>query len=501
MNRDKSNSTSTNVFSRLWVILLFAAGVIVQVLLLVMQENRQFETVNLVITIIFFLILLVIFIIIFRCIGKGLRFRKDLENATDRIISLSEQHENDEDEDNSEILEDLFQQKLFHTRALTRAFAAYRQDVNKMRDNNSPAAIDIENYINQDLLDEEISMHFLNQIPGAMTGLGILGTFVGLSLGLNSFNFQEAAYNMTSELQPLMDGIKVAFHTSIIGLIYSLGFSFFFSKQLAGHREAVDEFLDTYRNYVVPVTEDGSTGTFIKYQQSIVELLKEQSDNQQYQQQTLIPELQKMSRAVTTYAEENQRTQEEQLERIVNQFIERMNASLGYSFRNLQDVINSTNENQRQILRELKTSMNEISRMTYDLQNVNQSMEQSVKQVTAYLELVNSLQATAQSNLESLNAQTDYNNKILTSERTLLTSITESTGKTSKAMTEFLNKASAQTTAIQKTSERVDRLSSHIENVADQITEQNNQMYAAMTQKSAKAAGSSKSVTRTGSLK
>ena len=47
---------------------------------------------------------------------------------------------------------------------------------------------DIEEYINFNLIDTVIHRNRMNQVAGVMTGLGILGTFIGLSIGLQSFN-------------------------------------------------------------------------------------------------------------------------------------------------------------------------------------------------------------------------------------------------------------------------------------------------------------------------
>ena len=58
-----------------------------------------------------------------------------------------------------------------------------------------------------------------------LTSLGITGTFVGILLGLQEFNIS----NIDSSLEKLLDGLKVAFLTSVFGLVSSLlaQFTFF----------------------------------------------------------------------------------------------------------------------------------------------------------------------------------------------------------------------------------------------------------------------------------
>ena len=84
-----------------------------------------------------------------------------------------------------------------------------------------------------------------------MTGLGILGTFIGLSIGLQAFN-TGSAEEITNSIGPLMDGIKVAFHTSIYGMIFSLTFNLIFKTVLEQAYHKLDEFVAEFKRYVRP---------------------------------------------------------------------------------------------------------------------------------------------------------------------------------------------------------------------------------------------------------
>ena len=83
----------------------------------------------------------------------------------------------------------------------------------------------IDDYINRDTVDQIMNKNLLNLIPGVMTGLGILGTFIGLSFGLQNFNTGSSG-EIAESIAPLMSGIKVAFHTSVFGMILSLFFNY-----------------------------------------------------------------------------------------------------------------------------------------------------------------------------------------------------------------------------------------------------------------------------------
>lgn len=59
---------------------------------------------------------------------------------------------------------------------------------------------------------------FVDQAPGFLTSLGILGTFIGIIIGLYEFSLEE----IDRSIADLMAGLKTAFITSVIGLALSL---------------------------------------------------------------------------------------------------------------------------------------------------------------------------------------------------------------------------------------------------------------------------------------
>ena len=60
--------------------------------------------------------------------------------------------------------------------------------------------------------------HRIEMIPSAVSTLGVLGTFLGITLGLLCFNTQD----LTTSIPELLEGLKTAFFTSLAGMIASL---------------------------------------------------------------------------------------------------------------------------------------------------------------------------------------------------------------------------------------------------------------------------------------
>lgn len=77
--------------------------------------------------------------------------------------------------------------------------------------------------------------NFLEYAPTLMTSLGILGTFVGIMIGLMDFD----ANDIDKSIPGLLDGLKTAFVTSIVGMLAAVVFNasdaFFFAPRRASN--------------------------------------------------------------------------------------------------------------------------------------------------------------------------------------------------------------------------------------------------------------------------
>ena len=90
-----------------------------------------------------------------------------------------------------------------------------------------------QTYFNNSVLDSFLNMRFWLSLPGTFVGFGILGTFVGLTIGIDGFDSSSSEGIQTS-IQTLLSGISTAFYTSLFGIGSSIIFGFlekyFFNK-------------------------------------------------------------------------------------------------------------------------------------------------------------------------------------------------------------------------------------------------------------------------------
>ena len=90
----------------------------------------------------------------------------------------------------------------FRQKDLDELFRLYRDEAEQQKEGGEVIS-DIEDWINEDSLSLRTWQGLVTQVPGILTGLGIIGTFVGLLLGISSIGFSsvEAALESISILR------------------------------------------------------------------------------------------------------------------------------------------------------------------------------------------------------------------------------------------------------------------------------------------------------------
>lgn len=87
------------------------------------------------------------------------------------------------------------------------------------------STVDADQYFNINNICSNISVSFWQNLGGVFTGLGILGTFLGLSVGVSNIDISETAL-MQESIGVLLKGLGTAFYTSLIGISVALLFNF-----------------------------------------------------------------------------------------------------------------------------------------------------------------------------------------------------------------------------------------------------------------------------------
>ena len=170
------------------------------------RSNSQFSFIfNLIFLVSMFLL---VFGFILTNVKKAINIRNQLKNAIDKLKG--------EDWENIS----------FEMSELKTAYENYQDEMKRLSQAESAdsprISCDIEEYIYPQLLNNIIKKPICESISGTMTGLGLLGTFLGLIIGLKDFSTD---YNeIQNSILMLLNGIKMSFLTSVYGVLFSLVF-------------------------------------------------------------------------------------------------------------------------------------------------------------------------------------------------------------------------------------------------------------------------------------
>lgn len=219
---------------------------------------------------------------------------------------------------------------------------------------------EIEEYLNEEELDNHIHKRLLEMIPEIFTSLGILGTFVGLVWGLK--NFQPNNYEaMTSSVASLVDGIKVAFLTSIYGIALSIIYTFGMKSEYSSMTENLQAFLEKFHSCVMPTAENESRNLLVASQKNQTAAMNQMAEQFSVQmaesfEKVITPTFVKMNDSLDMLSTSVLRCQQEAVREILNTFLKEMRSSFHMQFQDFNEA-----------LAQLKTAQNENVSYTSEL--------------------------------------------------------------------------------------------------------------------------------------
>ncbi len=220
------------------------------------------------------------------------------------------------------------------------------------------ANCDIEEFINEQLLERVGSSYFNSAISGTLTGLGILGTFLGLSMGLGSFQGEDI-YTISDNVGPLLSGMKVAFHTSVYGILFSLIFNFVYRSIMADAYGKLDLFLTAFRQCAAPSGAGGD--------ENAAAMLVYQANMANYMKQLL-----ELSRGESA-------AQTEAMERMADRFLERLQAATGTRFQELGEALKNASYVQAASVKNEKSVMDAAAALTESSRHLQETMDRMMR--------------------------------------------------------------------------------------------------------------------------
>lgn len=260
------------------------------------------------------------------------------------------------------------------------------------------ATVPAEVFFNtQVLVDTPLNTEFFRHLPGLLTGIGIIGTFSGLIIGLSGFEPTGSAEDIKVSLGALLGGVKEAFYASagaiaVAMLITTLEKHHLNSryKQVEQLAQAIDALYEAgageeYLARLVKATEEGADQTK-QLKQSLVDDLKQiltdlterqiQASQQHSQrmaqdvgiaiEQSLQAPMQKIADVVAQASGQQGTAVQNMLENILTAFMAKIEDTFGGQMHGL-------NEMMTQSVGAMREMQSEFGKLVADLRQVGQS--------------------------------------------------------------------------------------------------------------------------------
>lgn len=287
-------------------------------------------------------------------------------------------------------------------------YKTYRENANELRRENPDGWHGtIGDYFFEENFDEYLRLEVYDQYPGFFTGVGMLGTFVGLSMGLLNLNdLGGSAEQLMIQLSPLMSCIQLAFITSISGLFLSFFFNFQYRRGLKELYENLDLFVHKYSAREETVDTTGLS-RMLEQQVKQSTLLSNLSENIAIKvSDVLLEQMKKMETAYNAACDRLAAAQIEGMDHMVNMFTKELMGTLTQGVGVLSESVKATNEYQERITNTMKEDIARILDMSQDVQEIQQLSAQTVEDMKEYTNHMEKI-------IKSMQDQVATNNQIM----------------------------------------------------------------------------------------
>lgn len=266
-------------------------------------------------------------------------------------------------------------------------------------------------YFNQRyIIWSKVNMRWFNALPNILTGIGIVGTFIGLvagiyiaSPGLSADNIDEAK----KALNVLLSGASLAFLTSIAGLSSSMLFS-------KAEKNKIHEFDRLCQDFVAEIDERVEYFSAERLSNKVLQESKKQSFaletfandlavtmGQVMQEQVSEP----LVKAINELTENQKSANDETIEKVMEEFVASISGAAGVEMQSLSETIKTISaklEAQLIALSDGHKAMNETATFIItEMSNVAENASNKINDLSG--ELGNAV--TAQKGLNESNAE------------------------------------------------------------------------------------------------
>jgi DNA repair exonuclease SbcCD ATPase subunit len=278
----------------------------------------------------------------------------------------------------------------------------------------------ISDYVNYEQLTEKLSLNFCNILPGIMTAVGILGTFVGLTIGLSGFDLSDTDTISTS-IQTFVSGINVAFFTSIYGIILSIFLNSFYNNLEERFEEKLIELENLFDYFGMNRSKQAILVHLYKEQQkqtkSIEILTNEFTDKlAKSLADTLTASFDKTNVNIMNLMGDIKAKEASAIEDLTKMFLTGMNSrmteeyklmaetmkQLEDKFQMLAETVQELGVWQKELIGEIEEFINQIHTISQDMTKINQTTQTQISRFSDIMEGVHQSTTSVYENEERI---------------------------------------------------------------------------------------------------
>ena len=232
---------------------------------------------------------------------------------------------------------------------------------------------EVSRYLNDaSIIFPRISFGFYQSVPNLLTGLGILGTFIGLAFGVGAASTGLASSDpgeITSSLQQLLAGASLAFLTSIVGIACSILFVPVEGFSSRGLHRALDDWVGAIESRLERVTPEGVALQQLEEARRAVTQLEHFNTELIFSLEKVLdekiagrlsPQLERLLEAVEGLREDRSSDAGRMIEQALGRFTDAMQERTGSQFEEMASIVADLN-------RTLKDSAAGLARSQQDI--------------------------------------------------------------------------------------------------------------------------------------
>ena len=267
----------------------------------------------------------------------------------------------------------VWQESRFMGRRLRGYWLRFLQNAEQLDRRGLPC--NVEDYINDDTVTHGPgNANLAEMIPSMLTSLGILGTFMGMVRGLGGLDFNNADA-IIEGIPTLLAGMQFAFGTSVAGVSCSIVFSMLNRIAQGSSYRAIDDFVESFTQLAMQRPLDNDVQLICQNQDSnhMLSTLTDTLPGQlaKSMEVSVSRAMQPVAQSMDSFLIGATRAQVDGVGRIVNNFVNQMNASLNHQFLELGRTLTEINQNQQLSMERMDQSLQTADAIVNDVNRLH----------------------------------------------------------------------------------------------------------------------------------